>query len=404
VERGTLKATIQATGTLEPEEVIDIGAQIVGQIKSFGNDPRDPKKLIDFGSPVEQGTILAKIDDSFYASQVEQAKANLQLAKANMLQYQAKLVQAERDWQRAERLGPSKAIAEVDYDTSQATYESAKSALAVGEAQIAQAQAALKQAEINLSYCTIRAPVPGVIVDRRVNIGQTVVSSLNAPSLFLLAKDLKRLQIWSSVNEADIGNVFPGQKVTFTVDAFPNQKFSGVVAPDQPRLNATMTQNVVTYTVVVNTDNSDFRLKPYMTANVEFEVSKHDNALLVANSALRWQPRREQVAPDIRDDYVRSLSRKSGSAGSATSNGASTDKTLSTADRQEQARLWVEDNGFVRPIKVKLGLTDGVNTEVFGDDLKEGFGIVVGEQRSPGSEAGSNPFAPQMFGGGKKGQ
>jgi HlyD family secretion protein len=401
VERGTLKATIQATGTIEPEEVIDIGAQIVGQIKSFGKDPRDSKRMVDFGSPVEQGTVLAQIDDSLYATQVDQAKANLQLAKANMLQLQAKLTQAERDWHRAEHLGPQKAIAGVDYDTALATYESAKSMQGVGDAQVAQAEAALKQATINLSYCTIRSPVKGVIVDRRVNVGQTVVSSLNAPSLFLLAKDLKRLQIWASVNEADIGNVFSGQTVVFAVDAFPNRKFNGVVAPDNPRLNATMTQNVVTYTVVVNTDNSDLKLKPYMTANVEFEVSKHDNTLLVANSALRWQPRRDQVAPEFRDTYVRGLRGKAGADGS---NGAKPAANTDADPRHEHARLWVEDNGYVRPIKVRIGLTDGMNTEIFGDDVKEGLQAVVGEQKSAGGGFGSsNPFAPQMFGGGKKG-
>src|SRR5205823_11154354 len=151
-------------------------------------------------------------------------------------------------------------------------------------------KAALKNAEINLAYCTITSPVKGVIVDRRVNIGQTVVSSLNAPSLFLIAKDLKRLQVWASVNEADIGNIRSGQQVTFTVDAYPGRTFKGTVAPDQPRLNASMTQNVVTYTVVVTTRNDDGKLKPYLTANVNFEVSKHENVLLVPNAALRWKP------------------------------------------------------------------------------------------------------------------
>src|SRR5260370_37818764 len=168
VERGTLKATIQATGTIEPEEVIDIGAQIVGQIKTFGKDPRDPKKLVDFGSPVQEGTVLAQIDDSLYATQVEQAKANLQLAKANLTQLHAKLDQADRDWRRAERLNPKKAIADVDYDTAWATYETAKSALGVGDAQVAQAQAVLNQAHINLGYWTSRSPAKAVIVVRRV--------------------------------------------------------------------------------------------------------------------------------------------------------------------------------------------------------------------------------------------
>ncbi|HLJ94688.1 MAG TPA: efflux RND transporter periplasmic adaptor subunit, partial [Gemmataceae bacterium] len=330
VERGELLATINATGTIEPEEVIDIGAQVAGQILSFGLDPRGTGKPIDFGSPVEQNTVLAHIDESLYKAQVDQAQAqvkqaeaalesahaqvgvaeaNVQQAEANLGQMRAKLYQADRDWTRAQKLGPTKALADVDYDTAEANYMTSKAALAVGEATLAQnkaalkdavanvakaeaslaaAKAALSNAETNLRYCTIKSPVKGVIVDRRVNIGQTVVSSLNAPSLFLLAKDLKRLQVWASVNEADIGNIKPGQAATFSVDAFPDRVFKGSVAADQPRLNASMTQNVVTYTVVVNTDNSDGALLPYLTANLQFEVSKHSNALLVPNAALRW--------------------------------------------------------------------------------------------------------------------
>src|SRR5438132_7803788 len=315
MERGDLLATINATGTVEPEEVIDVGAQGVGQIRSFGREPRDSSKLIDFGSPVEEGTVLAQIDDSVYASQVEQARANLKRAEADLQQLKAKLHQTERDWRRAEKMRPTKAIAEVDYDTALAVYETAQSALAVGDAPVEQARASLKQAEISLGYCTIRSPVKGVIVDRRVNVGQTVVSSLNAPSLFLLAKDLRRLQVWASVNEADIGNIKPGQAVTFTVDAFPDRVFKGAVAPDQPRLNASMTQNVVTYTVVVITDNSDGVLKPYLTANLLFEVSRQSQVLLVPNTALRWKPNPQQVVPEARDDYIRAQRRKKGPDG-----------------------------------------------------------------------------------------
>src|SRR5206468_5740318 len=184
--------------------------------------------------------------------QLAQAKAGEQRARADLLQMKAKVTQTERDWNRAQQLGPGhgNAISATDYDTAKAVYETAKSALGVGEAAILQAQtdvtraaAALKQAQTNLGYATIASPVKGVIVDRRVNVGQTVVASLNAPSLFLIAKDLKRLQVWSSVNEADIGNVHSGQQVSFTVDAYPGRVFKGTVAPDQPRLNASMTQN-----------------------------------------------------------------------------------------------------------------------------------------------------------------
>lgn len=432
VERGDLLATINATGTIEPEEVIDIGAQVAGQIISFGQDPRG--KTIDFGSPVEEGTVLARIDPAIYKAQVDQAaanvkqaeaalesanaqvgvaEANLKQAEANLGQMQAKYHQADRDWSRAQRLGPTKALADVDYDTAEAAYLTSKAALAVGEAAVTQSKAALKDAqanvikaeaalaaakatlanaETNLRYCTIKSPVKGVIVDRRVNIGQTVVSSLNAPSLFLLAKDLKRLQVWASVNEADIGNVKPGQAVTFTVDAYPDRVFKGAVAPDQPRLNASMTQNVVTYTVVVSTDNSDGKLLPYLTANLQFEVSRHTNALLVPNAALRWRPTAQQVAPEARDEFVRAQRKTRATPGEKPVAGAE-------KDRHDRGTLWVEDSGFVKPVKVRIGLSDGLQTEIVKGDIQEGATVVVGEARPTIDSGTSNPFAPKMFSG-----
>ena len=170
-------------------------------------------------------------------------------------------------------------MTQADYDTSQADLETKKPALAAAEAAVEQAKANLETAQTNVNYCTITSPVKGVIVDRRVNMGQTVVSSLSAPSLFLIARDLTRMQLWASVNEADIGQIHPGQPVQFTVDAFANTTFRGEVS--QIRLNANMTQNVVTYTVVVTTDNTSGRLLPYMTANVKFEVAKRNKVLLV---------------------------------------------------------------------------------------------------------------------------
>ena len=176
--------------------------------------------------------------------------------------------------------------------------------MAVGEAAILEAQAIRgpgrggpDRAQRNLSYCTIKSPVKGVIIDRRVNIGQTVVASLNAPSLFLLAKDLTRMQVWVAVNEADIGKIHPGQPVTFTVAAFPGETFRGEVG--KVRLNASMTQNVVTYTVEVITDNSNGRLLPYLTANVQFELDRRKDVLLVPSAALRWTPSADQVAPRV---------------------------------------------------------------------------------------------------------
>src|SRR5262245_39852362 len=375
VERGDLLTTINATGTVEPEEVVDVGAQVAGQIKNFGRDPRDSSRAIDYGSPVEEGTVLAQIDDALYLSQVNQAKANLQRAEADMQQFRAKVAQTERDWNRSRALLPSSATTQEENDAARAAYETARSSLGIGDAAVAQAKAALQQAETNLGYCTIKSPVKGVIVDRRVNRGQTVVSSLNSPSLFLIAKDLKRLQVWASVNEADVGHIHSGQAVTFTVDAFPGEVFQGVVAPDQPRLNASMTQNVVTYTVVVSTDNSSGKLLPYLTANLQFEVSRRKNALLVPNPALRWQPAAQQVAEDARADYLTSLRRQNDLP--AESPSAQAEK-----DHADRGTVWVADNGFVRPIHVRIGLSDGVNTEVLDDALKEGDLVVTGESHS----------------------
>ena len=235
------------------------------QIISFGKDKSG--NTIDYGSTVEEGTILAQIDDSVYAAGVSLARAQLDQDKAgevsavaNLEEMRAKLVQAEADWKRTEELVSSKLLPLSTYDSSKASYEVAKANVTVAEAGLDQAKATTVQAEAtlniaqrNLDFCTIKSPVEGVIIDRRVNIGQTVVSSLNAPSLFLIAKDLTKMQIWVAVNEADVRAIVAGAPVTFTCDAFPGREFDGAVG--KVRLNATMTQNVVMYTVEVNTEN-----------------------------------------------------------------------------------------------------------------------------------------------------
>jgi HlyD family secretion protein len=362
VKRGNLVITISATGTVEPEEVVDVGAQVAGQIDSFGKDKNG--NTIDYGSVVEEGTVLAKIDDSLYAADAALAAAQLQEANA-------KLYQAERDWTRAQKLGPSEALAESSYDAYKSAYDIAK-------ANVALAEATLARAKRNLDYCVIKSPVKGVIIDRRVNIGQTVVSSLNAPSLFLIAKDLKRMQVWVSVNETDIGHIHEGQPVNFTVDAFQGEVFHGVVG--KIRLNATMTQNVVTYTVEVVTDNSSGKLLPYLTANAQFVISDDNDVLLVPNAALRWTPSAQEVAPKFR---------------------AALEKTTETGQTSSEGILWVQDGSNVRPINVKLGASDGKKTEVQGDEIKEGMKVITGQQQQTTADTGTtNPFVPQIRRGG----
>lgn len=366
IQRGDLLVAVSATGIVEPEEVIDVGAQVAGQILSFGKDSAG--NSIDYGSQVEEGTILAQIDDSLYTADVVSAEAQVKRANADLAQLQAKLLQAEQDWKRAQKLGASNAISQSSFDSFKAAYDVALATVNVGHAAVTQAEAQLSKARRNLGYCTIKSPVKGVIIDRRVNIGQTVVSSLNAPSLFLLAKDLRRIQVWAAVNEADIGRIQPGQAVQFTVDTYPGESFSGTV--NKIRLNASMNQSVVTYTVEVNTDNSNSRLLPYLTANVQFEVENLKEVLLVPSMALRWKPRVDTLQRDAKIDQK----------------------------NDKRNTIWTLVNG--RPIanEVKILGTDSLLTAVQADSIQEGGLVIVGEVETQGAEKapGTNPFAPQM--------
>jgi HlyD family secretion protein len=445
VARGDLLASIAATGTVEPEDVVDVGAQVVGQIKEFGVD-KSTGKPIDYSSAVDEGSVLARIDDVLYKAKVAQSKAQLEsakaqlesakaqlesakakldsakattnLASANLQQSKSRDHQSARDWERAKRLGPTGAIAAVDFDTAQMTFETNRAAITVNEAALAQAkanevdagaavgtataavgnaranvgvsQAALDQDQINLDYCTIKSPVKGIIIDRRVTIGQTVQSSFNTPSLFLLAKDLGRVKVWASVNEADMGQIHTGQLVHFTVDSHPTEVFEGKVGII--RLNATNTNNVITYTVEVLADNKGGKLLPYFTTNLHFEVARRSNILLVPNSALRYKPTVEQVVLEARDVFAKKQKAKEANTG-----------TGSAADVELKSRgvVWVEDKGLLRPVRLKLGLTDGNQTEVVGGDLPEDMPVVTGETRATSTDEASNPFAAKM-GGSKK--
>jgi HlyD family secretion protein len=398
VKRGDLVVSISSTGPTQPEEVVDVGAQVAGMVLRLGTDPTDGKKAIEWTSEVEPGTVLAQIDDSLYKAAADKSDANLKQAEANLLQMQARLTQTDRDWQRAQTLRRTRgaaAISDLDYDTAQLNFETAKSNVGVAESAIGVAKAQLNQDLINLRYCTIKAPVKGVIIDRRVNVGQTVVSSLTAPSLFLIAKDLARMQIWASVNEADIGQIRVGQKATFTVDAFPDRVFQAEVY--QTRLNASMTQNVVTYTVVLNFDNAQSKLLPYTTANVQFEVDRRHNVLMVPNAALRWKPQDKQVAPDFRSQFITDSRNKKNAAEA---------KGATGNERSSHGVLWVEDEGFVRPIRVRVGVSDGTNTEVVPEiagELTDETRVVIGlAPQNNGGGGGGSPFTPQIFGGKKQ--
>ncbi|MHB1015656.1 MAG: efflux RND transporter periplasmic adaptor subunit, partial [Desulfurivibrionaceae bacterium] len=381
IKRGDLRVTISATGTVEPEEVIDVGAQVAGRIVSFGTDAKG--NPVDYGSVVEAGTVLARIDDSLYAADVAQAQAQLLSNKAGLQKAKADLTQAEQNWNRAKQLGPSEALSQSSYESYESTYKTALALVAESEAAIRLAEAALLRAQRNLEYCTITSPVKGIIIDRRVNTGQTVVASLSAPSLFLLAKDLTRIQVWVAVNEADIGRIHPGLPVTFTVDAFPGETFQGKVG--KVRLNAAMTQNVVTYTVEIATDNSDGRLLPYLTANVQFQLLQFSNVLQTPNAALRWSP----PAKEGEAESAAKQDEMKGSKGPASAQGP--------ASIKNNGVLWVlDENQKPKRIEVRTGASDGTNTVVEGAELHEGMQVITGILLpDSGKTGGANPFTPQ---------
>jgi HlyD family secretion protein len=375
VRRGDLLATIDTTGTLEPEEVADVGVQVAGEIESFGKDPRDLRKPIGYGSPVEAGTILAQLDDALFKTRVDQARASIGKSEADALEARVKLQQAERDLERSRRLRLRDQVSAQDYDTAQAAFETASANVAVAESSVALARANLEEATVNLGYTTIRSPVKGVILDRRVHIGQTVVAS-QTTSLFLIAKDLSRMEIWASVNETDVGQIHVGQPVKFSVAAFPAESFRGQVA--EVRLLPSFSQNVVTYTVVIAVDNASGALLPYLTARVQFEGQRRSGVLLVPNAALRWKPPAHLAAPEARD-------------------------TASASQRGRRTVLWVLKGDLVHPIAIVAGLSDGVHTEVQPLDrdvaLKDGTEVVFGLIQPESEEealAANTPFLPKM--------
>ena len=379
--KGDVVRSISATGTVEPEELINVGAQVNGRIMSFGTDLDG--KTVDYGSRVKKGDVLALIDDVTYKSDLQTARAAKAQAEASILSAEASIkecaaneILAKNNWTRAEKLSKEKIMAESEADSAKAAYESAiaqsakaKASLAQARASLLSAEASLVKAERNLEYCSIVSPVDGIIIDRRVSIGQTVVSNQTASSIFLVAKDFKKMQVWVSVNEADIGDIKPGMEVQFTCDAFPNEFFKGVV--HRIRMNATLSSNVVTYIVEVNADNDNLRLIPYLTANVKFIRDARRGVINVSNSVLRFRPDSSLIAGEIPQYKF-----------------------------PREAVIYVEKTpGKLTPVKVKVGLNNGAIAEIISDELKEGDKIVVGviesiKTAAPQSGDTKNPFLP----------
>ncbi len=350
--RGPVSQAVSANGTLNPVMVVNVGAQISGRISALH---------ADFNDKVTEGQVLAELDDSLLNAQMAQSEA--QLASA-----QAQLKLAQVNYQRAQNLASRGAGAKADADTAAAN-------LGIAEAAVGAAQAKVDSDRVNLSYAIIKSPVSGVVMSRDVDVGQTVAASLSAPQIFSIAQDLSKMQINTTVAEADVGAIKAGMPATFRVDAFAGRSFAGTVR--QVRLNPTTESNVVSYNVVIDVDNADLTLLPGMTAYVQITVATEENALRVANAALRFKPEGAGTGGARRQ--------QGGGSGGAP---AANTKTI-----------YVLDGDQVRPVQVTTGITDGKVTAVAGDALKEGDLVIIGAAATdaPAATGGPRMGGPRMF-------
>ncbi|HEY3358576.1 MAG TPA: efflux RND transporter periplasmic adaptor subunit, partial [Polyangia bacterium] len=279
VERGRVVAKVTATGTLSAIVTVQVGAQVSGRID---------KLLVDFNSPVKKGQVIAKIDPKLFQAAVAQARANLVAADGNLAKAVAQAQDAKRQFERTRELFARKLIAQADLDTAQANAEATAAGVAAARGAVEQSRASLNQAQINLAYTTIYSPTDGTVISRSVDVGQTVAAALQAPTLFTIAEDLKKMQVDTSVAEADVGKLKAGMAATFTVDAYPGDPFHGRVR--QIRNAPQTVQNVVTYDAVIDVANTELKLKPGMTANVSFVHADREDVIRVPNAALRFRP------------------------------------------------------------------------------------------------------------------
>lgn len=369
LENGPIQQSVSANGTLNPVTLVSVGTQVSGSVKAL---------YVDFNDEVEKGQILAELDDATLAAQARQSEASLMSARAS-------LDLAAANERRMRALFAQEYVSRQELDQ-------AVQALKSAQAQTRQASALADKDKANLGYTIIRSPVSGVVVDRQVDVGQTVAASFQTPTLFKIAQDLDKMQIDSAFAEADVGNIKVGQSVRFTVDAFPDRSFSGVVR--QVRLNPTTTSNVVTYNVVVVVDNPGHILLPGMTAYVNIVVAHREAALLVPNAALRFRPPSGNGTGKAKNNAPGGILGMSGPRMGPPGGGAKESSGLN-ASPGAQGTLYVLRDGQLMPVTVKLGITDNRHTEILEGALQAGDRVATGEAGTvPEDSSGNMRFRP----------
>jgi len=380
---GFIANSITATGTIQPVDTVSVGTQVSGTIKYI---------YADFNSKVKKGQLLAELDKSLFQALVDQMKANLSSAKDQ-------LVYQQSNFSRQSQLYNVGAISKADYETAMYGYTSAKANLASISAQ-------LQSAEKNLSYADIYSPIDCTVLSRNVSTGQTVAASFNTPTLFVIAKDLTKMQVQADVDEADIGNVEKGEEVTFTVDAFPDDNFKGTV--QDVRLNPTVSANVVTYTTIVDAPNENMKLKPGMTASITIYTKQAENAMLISAKALKYKP----DSSLLKQFKIVGLSKPgskhnqqlNASASSMTAhyNADSTSTDSLQSEDVKNAFVWIKQNDTIMKRHIKIGLNDDTHVQVVqglnANDVVIDDEQQAGKKQTTSDNTVKSPFMPQRPG------
>lgn len=362
-----IENSVTATGTIEAVKTVTVGTQVSGIIN---------KLFVDYNSVVKKGQVIAELDKQNLQSQLNSAKAQLSQAQANLLSAQSDLAYQKANYQRNKTLYNKGLISANDYEQSRLSWQTANATVAERRDAVAAAREEVSRAQTNHSYAVITSPIDGVVISKSVEEGQTVAASYSTPELFTIAKDLKDMRVIANVDEADIGGVKVGQRVTFTVDAYPNDTFEGAVT--QVRQEATTTNNVVTYEVVISAPNQDLKLKPGLTANVNIYTEEIKNVLSVPSKALRYTPEKETVGGRKIQDVTNAKN-----------------------------KVWTLEGNTLVAHKVTVGSTDGVHTQILGG-IKNGAKVITGiatpeaDDSDDANDGTQSPFAPGPRGGKKK--
>lgn len=369
VSRGSIVELVSATGALQAVTTVQVGTQVSGTVAWLG---------ADFNSRVAKGQVIARLDPSLLDAQVQQASATTSRAAAEVDNARVQLADAQQKFERSRELAARQLVSQSDFDAARLAVDTAQAQLRSVQAQLVQAQASLAQARVNREHAVITAPIDGIVIQRSVDMGQTVAASLQSPTIFQIAADLTKMQVNASIDESDIGRVAAGQQVTFRVDAYPNQTFTGTLT--QVRLQPAVVQNVTTYSAIIDVPNPELKLKPGMTATVSIEIARRDDVLRVPNAALRFAPTPETLVAFNQE------------------------AAPGTAPRG-QTRVWTLSSDRLEAVPVVVGLSDGQFTEISGGTLQADATVVtnVSSASQPTRTTSTSMFMPGAFGPGSGG-